>query len=358
MLREVKQRIALIVSLIIAGLLSLAVVLVAFQPLAPQTGSTTTSGTNQAILSLIQTIQIQNVAGRIDHMDIDVQGQRLFVAALGNNSVFVVDLASGKLIRSITGFSEPQGVVYIPETHSLFVSNGGNGTVDVIDTGSFSLVRTISFSSDADNMRYDPISKLVYVSFGVGYGAGLGIINATNDQVITKIDFGNHPESFQVEQNGTRIFANVPTLDAVMVADKSTGKLTTSWPPDNATANFPMALDEKGGRLFVGTWSPPKLLVFDSKSGKLVSSVTISTDADDISYDPTTGFAYVSCGEGFVNVVGQTSTNAYTVVSKVPTREGARTSLFVPALHRLFVAARAGSLPAEILVFEVGSGKP
>jgi len=344
--------------LIIAGLLSLAVALVAFQPLAPQTGSTTTSGTNQAILSLIQTIQIQNVAGRIDHMDIDVQGQRLFVAALGNNSVFVADLASGRLIRSITGFNEPQGVLYIPESHSLFVSNGGNGTVDVIDTGTFGIVRTISFSGDADNMKYDPISKLVYVSFGVGYGAGLGIINATNDQVITKIDFGNHPESFQVEQNGTRIFANVPTLDAIMVADKSTRKLTTSWPPDNATANFPMALDEKGGRLFVGTWSPPKLLVFDSKSGKLVSSVTISTDADDISYDSTTGFAYVSCGEGFVNVVGQTSTNAYMVVSKVPTREGARTSLFVPALHRLFVAARAGSLPAEILVFEVGSGKP
>ena len=136
-----------------------------FQPIAPKTASTTTSGTKQAILSLIQTIPIQNVAGRIDHMDIDVQGQRLFVAALGNNSVFVVDLASGKIIRSITGFNEPQGVVYIPETRSLFVSNGGNGTVDVIDTGSFSLVRTISFSSDADNMKYDPISKLVYVSF-------------------------------------------------------------------------------------------------------------------------------------------------------------------------------------------------
>ena len=106
-----KRRIVLIVSLIIAGLVSLGVVLVAFRPLAPETASTATSGTNQTIHSLIQTIQIQNVAGRIDHMDIDVQGQRLFVAALGNNSVFVVDLASGKIIRSITGFNEPQGVV-------------------------------------------------------------------------------------------------------------------------------------------------------------------------------------------------------------------------------------------------------
>jgi len=358
MLRRVKQRIVLIVSLIIAGLVSLGVVLVAFQPLAPQRATTTTSGTNQAILSLIQTIPIPNVAGRIDHMDIDLPGQRLFVAALGNNSVFVVDLASGRLIRSITGFNEPQGVVYIPQTHSLLVSNGGNGTVDVIDTGSFSLVRTISFSGDADNMRYDPTSKMVYVSFGVGYGAGVGVINATNDQVITKIDFGNHPESFQVEENGTRIFANVPTLDLIMVANKSTGKLMTSWPPDDATAHFPMALDEKGGRLFVGTWSPPRLLVFDSNSGKLISSVTISTDADDIYYDSTTGFAYVSCGEGFLNVVGQTSANIYAVVDKLATREGARTSLFVPALHRLFVVARAGSLPAAILIFEVASGTP
>ncbi len=147
MFRAVKQRIVLIVSLIIAGLVSLGVVLVAFQPLAPETASTATSGTNQTIFSLIQTIQIQNVAGRIDHLDVDVQGKRLFVAALGNNSVFVVDLASGSLTRSITGFNEPQGVAYIRETRSLFVSNGGNGTVDVIDTGTFSLVRTISFSS-------------------------------------------------------------------------------------------------------------------------------------------------------------------------------------------------------------------
>ena len=353
-----KPRFVLILSLIIAGFVFLGFELAPFQAIAPKTASTTTSGTKPTILSLIQTIPIQNVAGRIDHMDIDVQGQRLFVAALGNNSVFVVDLARGRVIRSIAGFNEPQGVVYIPQTHSLFVSNGGNGTVDVIDTSTFGVVRTITFSADADNMRYDPVSKLVYVSFGVGYGAGLGIINSTNNKVVREITFGNHPESFEVERNGTRIFANVPTLDLIMVANKSTGRLTTSWPPDNATANFPMALDEKGGRLFVGTWSPPRLLVFDSNSGKLISSVTISTDADDISYDSTTGFAYVSCGEGFVNVVGQTSTNAYAVVSKLPTREGARTSLFVPALHRLFVAARAGNLPAEILVFEVAAGSP
>ena len=353
-----KPRFVLILTLIIAGFVFLGFELAPFQPIAPKTASTTTSGTKPTILSLIQTIPIQNVAGRIDHMDIDVQGQRLFVAALGNNSVFVVDLARGRVIRSIAGFNEPQGVVYIPQTHSLFVSNGGNGTVDVIDTSTFGVVRTITFSADADNMRYDPVSKLVYVSFGVGYGAGLAIMNSTNDKVVREITFGNHPESFEVERNGTRIFANVPTLDLIMVANKSTGRLTTSWPPDNATANFPMALDEKGGRLFVGTWSPPRLLVFDSNSGKLISSVTISTDADDISYDSTTGFAYVSCGEGFVNVVGQTSTNAYTVVSKLPTREGARTSLFVPALHRLFVAARAGNLPAEILVFEVAAGSP
>ena len=160
MFRAVKQRIVLIVSLIIAGLVSLGVVLVASQPLGPRQGSTTTSGTNQATLSLIQTIQIQNVAGRIDHLDVDVQGKRLFVAALGNNSVFVVDLASGSLTRSITGFNEPQGVAYIRETRSLFVSNGGNGTVDVIDTSTFGVLRTISFSSDADNMRYDQVSNV------------------------------------------------------------------------------------------------------------------------------------------------------------------------------------------------------
>src|SRR5436305_9415500 len=87
-------------------------------------------------LRLVQTIPLPNVEGRIDHLAVDLKGQRLFIAALGNNTVEVLDLHAGKRIRSITGFREPQGVAFIPEFNKLFVANGKNGACDAFDGSS------------------------------------------------------------------------------------------------------------------------------------------------------------------------------------------------------------------------------
>jgi DNA-binding beta-propeller fold protein YncE len=316
-----------------------------------------TSTMNFKVLNLVQTIQIPDVTGRIDHMDIDLLSQTLFVAALGNNSVVAVDLVNGRILRALGGFDEPQGVLYVPASHALFVSNGGNGTVDILNADTFTFERSVQFSSDADNMRYDRIANLVYVGYGQGYDSGLGVINASSGLLLRKIQLGNHPESFELEENGTRIFVNVPYQVATYAVNKTSGVVLSSWRPDNATANFPLALSENGNRLFVGTWYPPKLLVFDTRSGDLLSSVNISKDADDIYFDSATRLIYISCGEGFIDIVGPTSTG-YAVVDTVATREGARTSLFVPASHQLIVGAPSRGGPAEILVFDVNSPNP
>src|SRR5258708_7625068 len=126
------------------------------------------------VLSLAGRIDLPNVEGRIDHFSADVKGNRLFLSALGNNTVEVLDIESGKRVRTISGLAEPQGVLYEPSTSHLFVANANDGTTKVFDAATFQLLDTAKFSADADNIRYDARGKRVIV--GYGYGA-LGILD-------------------------------------------------------------------------------------------------------------------------------------------------------------------------------------
>jgi DNA-binding beta-propeller fold protein YncE len=272
-------------------------------------------------------------------------------------------LKAARRIHSISnnGLGEPQSVIFIPELKRIFVSNGQDGTVDAFDAKSFSFIKKIKLpSNDADNMRYDPNNKLVYVGYGEG---SLGIINATNHKIEGDIRLSGHPESFQIEEQNRalgqhRIFVNVPKSNSIDVVDSQKHIVSTTWPIINAQNNFPMALDEANHRLFVGTRDPPKLVVFDTNSGKMISILDIAKDPDDIFYDAAKKHIYVSCGEGFVNVFQQQQekgANQYKAIANISTAPGARTSLLVPELNRLYVAVpHLGNQQSEILVYQVG----
>src|SRR6058998_1899112 len=302
-------------------------------------------------LRLVQTIPLPNVEGRIDHMAVDLKGQRLFIAALGNNTVEVLDLRAGKRIRSITGLHEPQGVGFIPEFNKIFVANAKSGACEVFDGSSFKPIKSIKFSDDADNIRYDAAARRIYIGYGSG---GLGIIDAATGDQLGEIKLEGHPESFQLEKSGPRIFVNIPTSRKVVVVDREKRAVTTAWPTSGATANFPMALDETHHRLFVGFRKPAKIVVFDTESGKAVVNLDSPGDADDIFYDGARQRIYVSGGDGFIGIVQQQDADHYKTLTKLPTASGARTSLFMPELSRLYLAIpHLGSQTAEVRVYEV-----
>ena len=301
-------------------------------------------------LRLIQTIPLRNVEGRIDHMAVDLKGQRLFLAALGNNTVEIVDLRAGKHIETITGLHEPQGVAFVPEFNKIFVANAKGGACDVFDGSSFKLIKSIKLSDDADNIRYDTANRHVYVGYGSG---GLGIIDAATGDQLGEIKLEGHPESFQLEKSGPRIFVNIPTSQKIIVVDREKRAATATWPTSGATGNFPMALDETHHRLFVGFRNPAKLTVFDTESGKMVADLESPGDADDIFYDGTRQRIYISGGEGFIGIVQQQDADRYKTLTKIPTASGARTSFFVPELGRLYLAVpHRGTQKAEVRVYE------
>jgi len=302
-------------------------------------------------------IQLPGVEGRIDHLAIDTKDRRLFVAALENNTIEVIDLRTNKRVGEIQGLQEPQGVVYVPETGRLIVTNGGT-SVGIYDGRTLRHIDEINLGEDPDNVRFDAAAGRAYVGYGNGADSALGVIDPKTDKKVVSIQLSGHPESFQLEKNGDRIFVNIPTSGAVAVVNRKKGAVIATWPIPGAADNFPMALDNSDHRLFVGTRSPTRLLVLDTETGKTVASLDSVGDADDIFYDGKTRRLYVSGGDGAVEVFQQKSPNDYKSIGETTTAEGARTSLFVLNSRMLYVAVpHYGNQQAEIRIFKGASGK-
>jgi len=305
----------------------------------------------EAALELQQTIPLPGVEGRIDHLDLDFAGERLFVCALGNNSVEVLDLKKGERIHSIGGLGAPQGLAYVAQLNRLFIANDKGGLCQFYDAKSWQLLSTVNFQDDADNVRYDAAAKQIYVGFGDG---GIGVVNATDGTRVGSIKLAAHPEAFVLEKQGRRIFVNVPNAGQVAVIDRDKREVIGTWKLDEASANFPIALDEANHRLFVGCRHPAKLVVLDTNSGATVTTLDISSDTDEVFYDAKRHRLYAICGEGYIEVIEQADTDHYKRTAKIPTAPGARTGFFNSDQDAFFAALpHRGNQPAEIRRYKV-----
>jgi YVTN family beta-propeller protein len=301
-----------------------------------------------AELMTIETkIPLGKVEGRIDHFAIDLALERLFVAELGNNSVGVIDLVERKVIKRLSGLKEPQGVGYVPSTDTLYVANAGDGSVRLFQGADLSPIGRIELGEDADNIRVDNAAGRVYVGFGNG---GVAVIDASSRQKIGEIKLKAHPESFQLDQASGKIWANVPDAGHVAVLDRGSGQQVATWPLKDARSNFPMALDQGNQRIIIVARRPAKLIVFNTQNGAIAAQSDTCGDSDDVFVDAKRQRVYVSCGEGFIDVF-ENQASAFQRLGRVRTVPGARTSLFVPELDRLFVAVRAtAEEPAAIWI--------
>jgi DNA-binding beta-propeller fold protein YncE len=301
-------------------------------------------------LKQIATIALPSVMGRIDHLAFDAPHQRLFVAALGNDTVEVLDTASNTHLKSLPGFHEPQGIAVASEFGAIAVANGDTGTLQLLDAETFATRWTSDVGGDADNVRYDAAARQLYVAASGGlYG-----VDPASGKVTKKIAIDGHPESFQLEAGGKRIFANLPGVvsSQVVVGDRESGSVVARWSSLGCRSNYPLALDEMAMRVAVGCRLPARLAVLDSGSGAVKASVDTVGDTDDLFSDAPRQRLYVIGGEGFVDVL-QRRGETIERLARVATRAGARTGLWVAATNRLYVAVPARDRQgAEVRVFE------
>lgn len=306
----------------------------------------------QPVMELALTIPMPGVKGRIDHMAADPLGHRLFVAALGNDSVEVIDTRQARHYHGIPGFAEPQGIAFVAGPDYAFIANGRAGRVDVLSTTSFTTATRIGGLDDADNLRFDADARSVVVGYGKG---ALAFIDVRQGALASQVvNLPGHPESFQLEQDGPRAFVNVPSARKVVVVDRMKRTALAQWDVPDAAANYPMALDEKGRRLFVGAREPPVMLVYDTGTGKVVAREPIGGDADDMFFDAVRKRVYVICGAGRIDVLRQEGPDRYVHEASIDTAPHARTGILVPDESMLYVAAPAsGDQPARILAFRL-----
>src|SRR4051812_45964849 len=149
-----------------------------------------TAAQEPAPLRQVAAIRLPGVKGRIDHLAFDPARQRLFVAALGNDTVEVVDTASGSHLKALSGFHEPQGIAIVTGLGIVAIANGDTGTLQLIDAATFAMRSTIEIGGDADNVRYDAAARRVYVA-AVG---GLYAVDPAAGKKIGRVPIDGHPE--------------------------------------------------------------------------------------------------------------------------------------------------------------------
>lgn len=301
-------------------------------------------------LRLEREIPLQGVEGRIDHLAADVTGQRVFVSALGNGSVEIVDVAQGRRTAQIKSLKSPQGVAYVASNGTIYVASGGDGTVRSFDSHTLKPLHDVSLGEDADNVRYDKAHDQLLVGYGKGAIAALGLDLSKRANFALPV----HPESFQLTADGKQVFVNLPDNRSIASIDMASQSVNPTWGHPSASGNFSMALDNTIHRLFIPCRQPARLQVVDTDTGRITAWTMTIGDTDDIFIDEALRMLYVIGGSGFVDVLYVREHDAMVSRARVPTGPGARTGLYVPEWHKLLVAApRQEATEARLLVYDV-----
>jgi hypothetical protein len=230
------------------------------------------------------------------------------------------------------------------------VANAGDGSVHVLRGDDLAPIARVELGEDADNVRVDTQRNRVLVGYGNG---ALAVIDPATRTKAADIRLKGHPEGFQIDETGAKVFVNVPDARDIEIADLAS-ETNRSLPTQGAGSNFPMAIDRDAHRVLVVFRNPPTLMALSSQDGRVVAKIESCGDADDVFADPKRRRVYVSCGEGVIDVLDWREAE-YRRLARVPTVSGARTALFVPEFDRLFVGVRArSSEPAAIWVFRPG----
>ena len=312
-------------------------------------------------LERVQVIPMPNVSGRMDHLGVDVEGGRLFAAALdpSQNTVEVIDLKAGKRISTIRGQSMPQGVFYSAEFKRLFVANGKDGTVKILRGDNFELLDSLSIGTNPDHVGYDQATKYLYVGIRIpnSSAGALAIIDTRTNKHIGVIQTDTHPGGIKIETSGPRIFVTLAGVPKIGVVDREKHEQIAAWPLAGVPGVVALAFDETHHRLFAGSRNPPMLIVLDTDSGKQITQLEGVNGIDDLWYDAERNRIYASGGRGstagFVYVYQQKYADRYELTGKIPTRANAQTSIWVQQLNRYYVSASANHKEdAAILVFE------
>jgi DNA-binding beta-propeller fold protein YncE len=297
-------------------------------------------------LKLVHTIPLKGPVGGLDHLTVDAKGQRLFVANTANSSLDVIDLQSGKLVRQVPGQVKVSGVAYAPDLDMIYVGNG-QGVCNGIDGKDYHVVFSAK-APQADNVAYHSGTKMVFVA----HGKTVSAFDGRSGELKFAVETPGATKGFRIDKNAGRLFVNLKPSQ-VAVIDLAKHQVTATFPLKLADGASPLAYDAKNGLLFAGCRKEPLVVVLDAKSGKVLTSVAIPGNVDDLHLDGRRGRLYASCGDGALAVIEKKG-DQYAVIARVETPKRAKTSAFSGATGRLYLAVprQPGMDAPEIRVYQ------
>jgi DNA-binding beta-propeller fold protein YncE len=308
-------------------------------------------------MKLVATTPLPGFTGDFDHFQVDLKGKRLFLTAEDHKTVEVFDL-DGKRIKSIEGFGQPHAIHFMADVNKFIVTDGdGFGAVHLVSGEDYKILGTIKLPPEVDGAVYNPVDKFYYVESGSDVkGADTHKINIIDTKVFKLVGAfdlpGTHSEAMAITRDGKKMYVNLSTPKEVGVVDLATRKVIARWPITGHETPNSMALDEPHHRLFIATRKPPEFVVFDTDTGKIVTTAPISTFNDDMWFDAARKRIYLS-GSETTTVLEQKDADHYEFVAEVKTGYRAKTSLYVPQLNRFYAAVSGKGKPDAQLAVEV-----
>jgi DNA-binding beta-propeller fold protein YncE len=274
-------------------------------------------------------------AGSWDYVTVD--SGRLYLTR--STHTMVLDAATGKLIADIPGQKRSHGVALVPKVGRGFISDGQDGSVVIFDLKSSAVLGKIAAANDADGIIYDPASDRVLISCGDANQlvALKPDVDPKAGKAETPLDLGGKPEFLAADGKG-KAYVNLVDKDMVAVVDTRSMKVLSRWPTAPGGQPTGMALDAAKGHLFVGCRSG-KLIVMNTADGSIISSLAIGAVNDACAFDPATGEAFASCGDGTVTIAKEKSPGKFEITQTLETRKGAKTMGLDPQTHTAYLPA-------------------
>jgi DNA-binding beta-propeller fold protein YncE len=300
-----------------------------------------------------------SVQGKFDHLGIDYRGGRLFVAAETAHQVLIFDLKSGKYVRSIEGIEIPHAIFVREDLNRIYITDGGTGALKIYDGTNYRLLKSIPLKVDADSIGYDPATHLLYIDNGGGDAheafSMLSVIDTTREVKIAEVKIdGDTLEAMALEKSSDRMYVNNAAKNEVVELNRKDHSIVASWPVKLGKRNVAMALDEAGHRLFVASRSG-NISIFDTATGKELTSLAIGKGVDDLAFDAASKRLYAPCGgDGLIYVYQQGAKDQYTLLGKVPSAPGGKNGLLADSLKRYFIIVPPqGSTPGAIYAYSI-----
>jgi len=290
---------------------------------------------------LLKTISVPGEGGW-DYLTVDESARRLYVSH--GTQVEVVDIDHGTLVGRIPDTQGVHGIAIAADVGRGFTSNGRTSTITIFDLKSLHPIEEVkSTGENPDAIIYDPASRRVFAFNGRSGSATA--IDARSGKVAGSVDLGGKPEFAAADGTG-QVFVNLEDKNTVVKLDSRKLAVEQKWPLAPCEEPSAMAIDRKNRRLFIGCGN--KLMaVVNADSGRVISTLPIGDHVDAAGFDPQTGLAFASNGDGTLTVIHQDSPDRYSVVENAKTQAGARTMALDPKTHDVFLSvAEYGPAPA------------